>query len=345
MNHKLLCCCLVLAMVCAVFPATNGNCAEPAEAAIEAALAKPAGLDFDEVPLWDVIETLKAKHQIEIQIDRKALAEADMSPDVPVTRHVKGVTLQSALNLMLGELDLVWIIDNEVLLVTTREIEGAKLNTRVYDVADLVACRDGEGNRCDDYQSLTNGIECTIAPTTWDTVGGPAHISGASLGTARVLIILQTDRVHRQIATLLADIRAVAAKKSGGGELPRLDRSPPKPVGGFSADQAAIAPAEMAKTALLELIEAKQSSLKADFPQKDMDTFRKAPLEKDGSKNSSIYRWGPFGIDVKKRTYNASVGNMMAMRLYSGKFSVDRNGRWTAEKPSVSFLDTLRGVK
>lgn len=344
MNHKLLCCCGVFA-VAAIFLANSASCADPAEAAIEAALAKPAQLDFDRVPLEEAIAALKAKHQIEIQIDRKALANSEMSPSATVTVHVKGVTLRSALNLMLGELDLTWIIDNEVLLVTTPEVQNTKLITRVYDVADLVACRDSEGNPCDDYQPMKNAIGNTIAPTTWDTVGGPASICEASLGTARVLVISQMDNVHHQIAALLADIRAVAAKKSGRAELPRLDRSPPEPVAGLLADQAAIAPAEMAKTALLEMIETKQASLKGDFPRKNLDTLRKSPLEKEDTEYSSCYRWGPFRINLEKRTYNASMGNMTAMRMYAGKFSIDRNGKWTAEEPNVSFLDAFPGPR
>lgn len=110
----------------------------PAEQKITAALKAPTTLEFMETPLSDVVEYLKDLHKIEIQLDTKALSDVGVSPDTPITRNLKGVALRSALRLMLGELDLTYVIDNEVLLLTTPEKADAKLATKVYPVADLV---------------------------------------------------------------------------------------------------------------------------------------------------------------------------------------------------------------
>jgi len=55
-----------------------------------------------------------------------------------VTRNLSGVSLRSALRLMLKDLDLTYVIRDEVLLITTPEEANAKLVTKVYPVADLV---------------------------------------------------------------------------------------------------------------------------------------------------------------------------------------------------------------
>jgi len=109
-----------------------------AEAKILKALGDPTEMDFDAVPLKDVIDTLKTRHNIEIQIDVKALTDAGASPDDPITINLKGISLRSALRLMLSAKDLNYYIDHEVLLITSNEVAKNKLVTKVYPVADLV---------------------------------------------------------------------------------------------------------------------------------------------------------------------------------------------------------------
>ena len=90
-------------------------------ARIEAALASPTEVCFVEAPLTEVLDYLKNHHQIEIQIDSKALEDAGVGTDVPVTIDLKGISLRSALNLMLRKLNLTWLIEDEVLLITIPE--------------------------------------------------------------------------------------------------------------------------------------------------------------------------------------------------------------------------------
>ncbi len=72
------------------------------EAAIEAALRSPTQLEFKDTPLPDVIDYLKDYHQIEIQLDKKALDEAGIAKDVHVNCNLGGMPLRSALNLASG---------------------------------------------------------------------------------------------------------------------------------------------------------------------------------------------------------------------------------------------------
>ncbi len=110
----------------------------PAEAKITKALDDETTLEFVETPLQDVVDYLKDLHGIEIQLDGKALEEAGVGSDTPVTRNLKGITLRSALRLMLGALELTYVIKDEVLLITTKEKADAELVTKAYPVADLV---------------------------------------------------------------------------------------------------------------------------------------------------------------------------------------------------------------
>ena len=108
-------------------------------------------------------------------------------------------------------------------MITTPEEAENHLNTKVYDVADLVVCRDEHDALWDDYDALIEIITSTIKPTTWDGVGGPGAIKGNALGTAKVLVVSQTRDVHEEIADLLKNIREIAKKNPNAGT-PRRNR-------------------------------------------------------------------------------------------------------------------------
>jgi hypothetical protein len=108
------------------------------EERILAALDDKTVLEFTDQPLSDAIQYLKDRHDIEIQLDEKALEDEGIGTDTPVSRNISGITLRSALRLLLGELDLTYVVKNEVLLITTKAEAEALLVTKVYPVGDLV---------------------------------------------------------------------------------------------------------------------------------------------------------------------------------------------------------------
>ena len=178
---------------------------------IRAVLEAATVMDFVETPLQDCIDYLKDYHKIEIKIDKKALDAEGIGTDTPVTRSLRGISLKSALRLLLKDLGMTYIVYNEVLLITTKTEHDTILTTQVYDVRDLLeADRQDRISRGDagiefDYDSLVDSITATIGPTTWDAVGGPGSIE-AIYGT---LTISQTELVHEQVAALLAAFRKV----------------------------------------------------------------------------------------------------------------------------------------
>ena len=192
--------------------------------AIEAALAEPTQLEFIETPLQDVIDYLSDLHGINIIIDRLALDNAGIAPDTAVTINLSGVKLCRALDLMLRPLHLTWTLRHDVLLITTPEEEQIALSTEVYDVADLVTCRDAQGDSWEDYDTLVNAIVATVACRSWDPVGGSAAIRGATFGSAKVLIVTQTYSGQTQVVGLLEKLRDVARKNGDEQQPPQRDR-------------------------------------------------------------------------------------------------------------------------
>ena len=93
-----------------------------------------------DTPLKDVIDYLKDLHHVEIQLDGQALKDAGIEESVPITKNLKGISLRSALKLLLDDLELKYVVHNEVLLITTpaRIDSEDYLTNKVYPVADLV---------------------------------------------------------------------------------------------------------------------------------------------------------------------------------------------------------------
>ncbi|MEM9703808.1 MAG: hypothetical protein AAF907_15320, partial [Planctomycetota bacterium] len=117
-----------------------------AEERIRAELQKPtslAGLRPGDT-LAEALETLAGIHQITIlpdraQLDVLGLDLRDLTIDDPP--NLEGVKLKSALKLLLDSIDdepLTYIVEDEVMKITTQDYADERLFTRVYPVGDLV---------------------------------------------------------------------------------------------------------------------------------------------------------------------------------------------------------------
>ncbi len=213
-----LCAAALGAVLAAGLPQCPGAETLPAEMKIEQALASPTKLEFHNMPLEDVTDFLKDYHRIEIQFDDKALEDIGVGEDAPITVNLEGLSLRSALELMLSDWELTYVVQHEVLLITTEEEAAGQryMTTKLYPVADLLARyhpQPGErGGGPADFDSILEVIKSTIAPTSWDEVGGPGSIRSGTFNNLETLIVLQTYHVHRKIAALLRELRSAAGR-------------------------------------------------------------------------------------------------------------------------------------
>jgi hypothetical protein len=108
------------------------------EEKIRRSLSQPTTVEFLDLPLEDAITFLKEYHNINIYIDKATLTDEGVALDQPITLKLAGVTLRSVLKLLLEPVQLTWVIEDEVMKITTSAKAGEKLQTRVYPVGDLV---------------------------------------------------------------------------------------------------------------------------------------------------------------------------------------------------------------
>lgn len=231
----------------------------PEELKIEESLSKRISLHEDQVPLGEVIKKIQAIADINIHLDTQGMEEEAANTNSLVTIDVDGIQVKSALNLILSRYNLAYMIDNEVLKITSRMRQQGELTVVTYSVADLVVPipdpsnqvtdpfanssslgfgggqmsvppnttgpafgqvgqnqagsfdpstpgrRQQNQNMDPDFTSLTELIVSTVAPDTWDSVGGPASIRTHE--TTLSLVIRQTQKIHEEITDLLDQLR------------------------------------------------------------------------------------------------------------------------------------------
>src|SRR5438045_7581735 len=106
---------------------------------IDQELDKTSNVDLVETPLKDDIDYLKDTHAIPIVLKTKKLEEASVSPDTPVTKQLRGISLRSVLNLILEDLELTYVVRDEVLQITTPTDAQGATEIRIYDCRDILA--------------------------------------------------------------------------------------------------------------------------------------------------------------------------------------------------------------
>ena len=104
---------------------------------LEAALKSPTQMEFNDAPLSDVIDYLQNYHHVEIQLDKRVLGEAGIATDTPVTKSLKGISLQSALRAMLRDLGLTYVVQNGIVLITTPAEADKRAEAGASFTADL----------------------------------------------------------------------------------------------------------------------------------------------------------------------------------------------------------------
>lgn len=185
---------------------------------VQKALVKVVDLTVMDASLADVLKELGRQAGVTIHLDQSALDAVGLfADDLKVSKNLKGLSLRSVLRHVLGDFELTFMYYEGVLLITTPEQAEAELVVMAYDVVDLIGAK-GARPEDYDYDSLIELIATTVAPDSWDAVGGPGSIS-AYRGT---IIVSQTSEIHEQIAGLLSATRE--AKKIAA-EHP--DRAPP----------------------------------------------------------------------------------------------------------------------
>ena len=153
------------------------------------ALETPVTVNFSELPLVDAVEFLSRTTESAIFLDGVSIEEAGLLVDEPVSLVMSDQSLATMLHLILRDLELTTTIRSGELYITPVEVADDDFHTVVYDVRNTQDPKQLSIT----LQSLTSGM--------WEEVEG--YGGTLSLTENGLLVIRQSDRIHREIADLL----------------------------------------------------------------------------------------------------------------------------------------------
>jgi len=179
-------------------------------------LARRFDVDLQEATLADLAKFVSERTGLNVLIDEEALEESGVELDkAAITVRGQSLPLVGIFDHALDQQRLTWQVQHGALLITTREeSEQSGLELQVYPIGDLVSVDAGpsdEPSEFDDYDVLMHLLITTVAPDSWDEVGGPGAVS--VLPNRAALVISQTREVHESVERLLAALRATAPAK------------------------------------------------------------------------------------------------------------------------------------
>lgn len=173
------------------------------EARIESALEKKVKISLHETPLREFVSWLGETTGQLCLLNRRSLEDIGVAEDAPLTAEFPPISVRSALNLVLRDLGLTWTLRDGALVITSPEDEESRLQIEVFDVTDLVRPIPSDKPESSDPVDMIDLITSTVAPQSWDTVGGPGSIEAYRGG----LVVSQTRDVREQIRELLSQYR------------------------------------------------------------------------------------------------------------------------------------------
>ena len=119
-------------------PTTGEKPAAQKRAAVRDILDRRVPIDFSESPLSAVMQQLSEQNGITVFLDARRLQDVGVNLDTPVTMSFREIRLRTFLDLMLGNLDLTYLVKDDVLVITTAEHAENERVIRVYDCRELL---------------------------------------------------------------------------------------------------------------------------------------------------------------------------------------------------------------
>lgn len=110
-----------------------------AELEIRKSMDNKVDVKFNDRPISEAMDALSELSGVPIVLDPVGMAAEGVTSDTPVTIRLNSqISLRSALNLILTPLRLSYVVQDEVLRVTSEQARDSNVYARVYNVGDLV---------------------------------------------------------------------------------------------------------------------------------------------------------------------------------------------------------------
>ena len=175
------------------------------DAAIYEKLAKPMLLEPEDGELERTLTKIARETGIRIWIDKTALSDEGITTDANLNlrRRMQYLPLGTSLRKYLEPYRLTFVVDEGVLVVTTKTKSDEILTCRFYDIRRIPKFKSTGGGAVGPEARLLNLLLSTTHGI-WEEIDGQG--GRARIATSGHIAVMQTQKLHSEIAFLIDDL-------------------------------------------------------------------------------------------------------------------------------------------
>ncbi|MEZ6144458.1 MAG: permease prefix domain 1-containing protein [Planctomycetaceae bacterium] len=168
---------------------------------IPAPLAKRITWEFSDLPLKEMVNEFAERIEMPVYIREDVLSDIGIPMDEPVEGRINDLPAYLLLDRVFAGLGLSWYVDDGILNITSGKDADKRYTLDSYVITDLL----DRGYTVERLRDLTE--EMTEGP--WQNIDGHG---GTWTAVGDVVLMRQTDRVHREVAGLFQALRQNSAE-------------------------------------------------------------------------------------------------------------------------------------
>lgn len=231
---------------------------DDATAMLRRAESTKVALEAVDLPLGDLLTSLREQTKLEIRVHRPSFAQQGVDENSPCSLRVRDLPLAAALDRIAAQLRIAWTVrawgielassEHSTSIVFSRSWDVASLLGRVGDASPNPATRPatrpaarpaGDGDPGPNEQLLKAIRLATTPGELWDEDGGQAS---ASLDPSGLLTVTATTRTLERIDRLLVSLRGAAPRPAANTAPPPNSPSATPPAANPNTPPAAFFP-------------------------------------------------------------------------------------------------------
>ncbi len=205
-------------------PSVRPTATPPGSDANRAAMAKlqenRPKLFFTDVRFYDALDFFRDVTDLNLVVNWQALGDAGIDKGTAVSVTLHNVSNERALIETLsaagGVVPLGYILDEGVIRVSTKLYLSTRTTVGVYDVEDLMAADTVQGRR-EKAETLADIFRGIFNHDSWVEKGGPQRWVRRPLDG--LLLVLESDENHAQVAELLTTIRRTLDERAARAKI------------------------------------------------------------------------------------------------------------------------------
>jgi len=164
-------------------------------------------VDYSKNTFEEVIEHLRKATKVDIVVDKRALEEAGASYESTVTVKMKS-SVRTVLKRILADLNLAYVIKDEVIQITSRERASQMTTTKSYYLGDIATVVNtnmppfiSQAIAIQNINNLITTITQTVEPQSWK-VNNPEAAGEIAFNPATMSItVKQTAEIHFKLGS------------------------------------------------------------------------------------------------------------------------------------------------